>query len=58
MGSSLSVYEELAVQENKVMMDMKNVKRSTSSYLSVPGGESRENYTGLDEKAFINDIKF
>ena len=50
MGSSLSVYEELAVQENKVMMDMKNVKRSTSSYLSVPGRESLEEFTRLDEK--------
>ena len=58
MGSSLSVYEELAVQENKVMMDMKNVLKSTSSYLSVPGRESRENYTGLDEKASMNDKKF
>ena len=58
MGSSLSVYEELAVQENKVMMDMNNVKRSTSSYLSVPGRESREEYKGLDEKASMNDIKF
>ena len=50
MGSSLSVYEELAVQENKVMMDIKNVKRSTSSYLSVPGRENKEEFTRLDEK--------
>ena len=51
MGSSVSVYEELAVHENKVVMDIKdmkemksmeNMKRSTSRHLSVPGRESRE----------------
>ena len=53
MGSSLSVYEELAVQENKVVMDMNNVKRSTSSYLSVPGRENREEFTRMDEKGIF-----
>ena len=58
MGSSVSVYEELAVHENKVVMDIKDMKemksmesmkRSTSRHLSVPGRESREEFSGLDE---------
>ena len=59
MGSSVSVYEELAVHENKVVMDIKdmkemksmeNMKRSASRHLSVPGRESREEFTGVDEQ--------
>ena len=48
MGSSVSVYEELAVQENKVVMDMKST--SSARHLAVPVKTRRRELTDFEVK--------
>ena len=48
MGSSVSVYEELALQENKVVMDMKST--SSARHLAVPVKTRRRELTDFEVK--------